>query len=83
VERDKTNALAAEIVARIYASEVSATLRWFWDGGFEWEIWSETISDPGSDGTAKTFPLAAMEMAEATAARYPDSPFAAWWKARK
>ena len=76
-------ALAGEIAQRIYSAEVNFTIRAFFDAGFEWEIWSEKAGDPGLDGVADTHLLAMCHMADAAAARYPDSELARWWKGRQ
>ncbi len=82
MDKMEANALVAEILTRLYGSEVNFTLSGFYDAGLEWEIYGATNNDPGSDGNAATLPEAARAMAETAAIRYPDSELARWWKGR-
>lgn len=68
-----------EILQRLYDSEINAHISWQWDAGIEWEAW---VGSDLADGVADEVALAARDMAEAAACRWPGSEFARWWNAR-
>jgi hypothetical protein len=78
------SALAAEILARLYESEINFKLEASAGVGVDWEIghgrrdhdeFTEAIDQ------AERVEQAARDMADAARRSYPKNPFAKWWKA--
>lgn len=74
--------LAGEILQRLYDAEANGAIRWFWDGGFEWECWGRSDIAAGSDGHGYLLITAVTAFAECVAKQVPDGQFAKWWATR-
>jgi len=72
---------SGDILQRLYDSEVNAEIRWVWEGGVEWRLGDEH-NGWKAEGSAATVALAVLELTKTAVARYPESKFAAWWRAR-
>lgn len=64
-----------DIPDEIYRSEIHGSVRWIWDGGFEWDIGGSRKRS----GETETHKAALEAMARAAAELFPDSPFAKWY----
>jgi hypothetical protein len=51
--------VATEILQRLYASEINATISWMYDAGFEWKL-GDDANGWKARGTAKTIDDAAV-----------------------
>ena len=63
---------------RLHDSEINASLSWFYDDGFKWEL-GDNINGWTTDGRASTA-REANELTENAFAEFPRSAFAEWWK---
>lgn len=72
---------AAEILQRLYDSEINCRLSWVWQGGFEWELLDGDLNVKRW-GTADTLEAAALAIAEAAARDFDGSAFMTWWMQR-
>jgi len=70
----------AEVLQRLYDSEMNARIEWVWDGGVKWRLGDE-YSGWKAEGKAATVALAVLELAKTAVQHYPKSDFATWWKA--
>lgn len=75
------SATVGEILQRLYDSEINCRLEWLWQNGFDWEL-LDGDRNTKRWGTADTMEAAALAMATAAAADFPDSQFSAWWRAQ-
>jgi hypothetical protein len=71
----------ADVLQRLYDSEINARIEWVWDGGVKWCLGDE-YSGGKAEGKAATVALAVLELAKTAVQHYPKSDFATWWKAR-
>lgn len=67
---------ALEVPQRLYESEINGEVSWFFDGGFEWSLYGAK----GTIGSAGTYAGALTALAEAACKRFPNGPFAKWWR---
>ena len=65
-----------QVLAGLYASEISGGIAWMYDGGFDWWIGSEDRELAARGGTARTVKEAAQAMHDAALREYPDSEYA-------
>jgi hypothetical protein len=81
-QRDgKAAADPAEILQRLYDSELNLRLGWIWDAGVAWQL-GDKRNGWKATGTEATVALAAVALAKAAAQHYPESEFTKWWRAR-
>ena len=71
----------AEVLQRLHDNETNGTLSWFYNGVYQWKLGSEP--EWKAEGTSATLADAVRELAEAAAAEFPETPFAAWWKGQR
>jgi uncharacterized membrane protein len=65
----------AEILQRLYESEINFAVRTFWKCGFQWEL-VDRANRILAAGCAKTFTEAVADIARAAVNLFPDSNFA-------
>jgi len=64
-----------QILRDLYASEINASLSWFWDGGFDVALGDE-MNGYGAQDTVSTLDEAAEWLRSNAVQLYPDSEFA-------
>lgn len=69
----------AEILQRMYDSEINFTLRTVWQGGFWWEVLDSDL-EPGEHGIADSLAEAAQALAAGAVLMYPLATFSGWWR---
>jgi hypothetical protein len=63
------------ILADLYPSEINATIRWFWDNGFELTLGDE-LNGIVAETTVRTIPAAAEWFVNAALQNFPTTQFA-------
>ena len=71
---------SAEVLQRIYDSEINFAIHTCWQDGFDWKLFDSDM-DPVASGSADSLTEAAVALAEAIMSAFPHSDFAVWWGA--